>query len=133
MQRGIKALQREMQNKIARKGISIETNPSSNVLIAGLKDYKQHPIVTFYNKNLLYDVQKEQECPQLNVSINTDDKGVFATCLKNEYTLMAGTLEFMEDENGNKVYKKDKVYDWIDAIREMGNSQAFVKDENEFY
>ena len=130
MRNGIKAVQKQMQKEIAKKGIAIETNPSSNLLIAGLKEYKNHPIVTFYNKGLLYDVQKERECPQLNVSINTDDQGVFATCLKNEYTLMAGALEFAEDESGNRIYKKDKVYDWIDNIRQMGNTQSFV-NENE--
>ena len=130
VRRGIKAIQKQLQKEIAKKGIAIETNPSSNVLIAGLKEYKKHPIVAFYNKDLLYDIQKEQECPQLNVSINTDDQGVFATCLRNEYTLMAGALEFAEDENGDRIYKKDKVYNWIENVRQMGNSQSFMNEYN---
>lgn len=33
----------------------------------------------------------------------------------------------MEDQDGNAVYKKDKVYDWLDMIRRMGNEQGFNK------
>lgn len=69
----------------------------------------------------------EDECYQLNVSINTDDMGVFRTSLYNEYSLIAKALEGMEDQNGETVYRQDKVYDWLDAIRRMGNEQGFNK------
>lgn len=137
MVRGIAMVQKAMQWKIAGKGIAIETNPSSNVQIAGLSKlstsvkigglsgYHDHPIISFYNKGLTNNEQELAECPQLNVSINTDDPGVFATSLENEYTLMAYALENSRDCQGQQLYKRDMIYDWIDNIRKMGNDQSF--------
>lgn len=125
MVRGISLVQKKMQKEISRKGLAIETNPSSNILISSLAHYTDHPIITFYNKGLVDDSDKIRDCAQLNVSINTDDAGVFNTTLHNEYTLMANSLEFMQDINGEYVYQRDKIYDWIDAVRKMGNGQSF--------
>ncbi len=133
---GIALLQKEMQKTIAKRGISIETNPSSNLLIGGLAGYDSHPIVSFNNRGLTCEASEINDCPQINVSINTDDLGVFTTTLYNEYTLMAYALENKKDPDGTYVYKKDMVYDWIDRVREMGNMQSFngeltIGDENE--
>lgn len=125
---GIALVQKYMQNQIAKNGIAIETNPTSNRLIAGLKGYESHPIISFYNKGLVGDPAQLEECPQINVSINTDDQGTFTTSLYNEYTLMANALEGLKGEDGTSVYKKDRVYDWINNIRKMGNKQPFSKD-----
>ena len=121
-------MQKKIQKQIAKRGIAIETNPSSNLLIGGLPGYEAHPIISFYNKGLVSDVDKLEACPQINVSINTDDPGVFITSLYNEYTLMAGSLENLTDRDGNHVYKKDMVYDWINNVRKMGKKQAFSKE-----
>lgn len=60
-----------------------------------------------------------------NISINTDDKGIFHTSLENEYALMACAMEKERDENGNPKYNRQMVYQWLDNIREMGNMQSF--------
>ena len=67
------------------RGLGIETNPSSNYVIGTFKNYAKHPIFNFYNKGLTYDPAKLDDCAQLSVSVNTDDQGVFATSLENEY------------------------------------------------
>lgn len=126
MVQGIKMVQMKQMERIAKEGIFIETNPSSNVLIAGLDSYGNHPIVNFYNKGLTDNREDLNKCSQISVSINTDDLGVFVTSLKNEYALMAKALESMRDMEGNRIYKKDMVYDWIDRVREMGNEQSFL-------
>lgn len=128
MVQGIGLLQKSMQKTIAKRGISIETNPSSNLMIGGLSGYDSHPIVSFYNRGLTSDMSQICECPQINVSINTDNAGVFATTLYNEHTLMAYALENKKNMDGTYVYKKDMVYEWIDHIREMGNMQSFSKE-----
>ena len=79
----------------------------------------------FYNYHLTNDKGALDECAQLSVSINTDDQGVFATSLENEYALLASALEDAVDEDGNFIYKKTMIYEWIDAIRKMGNDQTF--------
>lgn len=61
-----------------------------------VQDYSKHPIMEFYNRELEHDYKKLEECSQLCVSINTDDKGVFSTSLENEYSLMARALEEMK-------------------------------------
>lgn len=118
-------IQKEMQRCIGRRGIAIETNPTSNFLIGTFKDYAKHPIFSLYNKNLTYDREKLEECPQLSVSINTDDQGVFATSLENEYALLASALENVKDKDGGYVYNKDGIYTWINDVRKMGNAQSF--------
>lgn len=131
MVRGIQGTQKMLMREIVQKGIFIETNPTSNVLIGGLDGYGNHPIVNFYNKGLTNRQEELDGCFQINVSINTDDLGVFMTSLSNEYSLMAKSLESMSDRNGNRIYKKDMVYDWLDQIRRMGNEQSFREKKSD--
>lgn len=119
----VEKVQKKMQFDIARKGIMIECNPTSNYYIAQLGRYENHPILNFYDYELTKD--KKTDCSQLCVSINTDDQGVFDTSLENEYALMAFALENMKDENGNHLYTPTEVYKWIDSVRNMGLHQKF--------
>lgn len=124
---GVAAVQKAMQKEIAAWGIGIEANPSSNLAISTIQGYDEHPIVQMYNKDLTWDVEKLSACPQINVSINTDDKGIFHTSLENEYALMACALEQVKDNKGNNVYNRQMIYQWLDNIREMGNIQSFKR------
>lgn len=118
----VKVIQKKMQFEIAHKGIFIECNPTSNYLIAQLKRYENHPIVNFYNDELYHG--KDRECAQINVSINTDDQGVFDTSLENEYALMAYALENYRNGDGYK-FTPNEIYKWIDSVRKMGIQQKF--------
>ena len=124
--KAVAQVQKALQWEIARRGIGIETNPSSNYMIGTFKRYAKHPIVNFYNKELVLDSLKLKECPQIWVSINTDDQGVFNIKLENEYALLARALEMEVDENGNNIYSKTMIYDWLDEIRKMGLRQSFL-------
>jgi hypothetical protein len=121
----VKEIQHSMKYFILDKGIGIETNPSSNYLIGNFKRYDKHPIVDFYNLGLTADPDKINRCPQLFVSINTDDQGIFDTYIENEYALMALALEKAVDENGKKIYNQSMIYDWLNRIRHMGIEQSF--------
>lgn len=125
---GVKAIQQEMQKRIARRGIGIETNPSSNYLISTFRRYECHPIFQFYNKEIAKTSEELIKSPQISVSVNTDDLGVFSTSLENEYALLACALENIIDEEGRPVYNKAEIYDWIDAVRRMGNEQSYADD-----
>lgn len=122
---GIKAVQIEMRYLLARKGISIETNPTSNVLISNFREYGKHPILAFYNRGLPVSEKEEMECAQLQVSINTDDSGVFYTDLETEYALLARSTEELIGEDGRPRFKRSDVCTWIDHIRRMGLDQSF--------
>lgn len=121
-------IQKEMQKRIAQSGIAIETNPTSNYKISTFDRYADHPIIRFYNMHLVDDPKLLEECVQLNVSINTDDQGVFNTSLENEYAYMALALEKEKDNMGKPVYKKNMIYKWIDDIRKMGIRQSFLTE-----
>lgn len=128
---GVEILQQKLQQEIAHWGISIESNPTSNYMISGLGSYEKHPIVKWYNHHLTQDPEKLAQCPQLSVSINTDDKGCFSTSLENEYALMACALEQAKDENGEPLYSRTMIYGWLDEIRQMGNLQSFQMEKDD--
>lgn len=111
--------------EIASIGLGIETNPSSNCLIGTFKRYDKHPIIKWYNNGLMKDEQIINKCPQIPVSINTDDQGVFATYIENEYAYLALALEKAKDENGKRLYKREFILEWLEKIRKMGIDQSF--------
>ena len=119
------SVQRAMQKEIGKLGLGIECNPTSNVLIGTFKRYEQHPILRFYNRELEVDSTLLDENPQLLVSINTDDKGIFSTSLENEYALMACALEKAVKPDGSMRYPRQRVYAWLDDVRKMGLEQSF--------
>lgn len=119
------AVQKKMQWVVAQKGIGIETNPSSNALIGTFKRYDKHPILNWYNNGLTPIPQEVFDVPQIQVSINTDDQGVFATYIENEYAYLALALEKLKDENGNPRYSRTLIYEWLDNVRKMGLVQSF--------
>lgn len=122
---GATKVQKAMQQYIGSMGIGIESNPTSNFLISTMSSYAEHPILQFYNKDLVVDAEELKECPQLFVSINTDDKGVFSTSLENEFALLAHSVEGIKDERGHAKYNRQMVYQWLDNIRIMGMKQSF--------
>ena len=119
----VKLLQKEMQKDIASRGIGIECNLSSNYLIGTFKSYDKHPIFGLNNDGL----DSDGDSPLLQVSINTDDQGVFDTDIENEYALITGALMKMTDGDGNSKYKPHNVYKYIDNVRKMGMEQSFKR------
>lgn len=99
-------------NKIAHKGINVETNPVSNVNIGELYGMDMHPIMRL---NDTFD----KDYKRVMVSINTDDPGVFSTTLKNQYGFILQML-----------YKQgipmEKALRWIDQVRETGLNSTFL-------
>ncbi len=118
-------VQERMLKEFAKLNIAIECNPSSNYLIGTFRRYAKHPISRLFNLGLVSDHNQIQDCPQIRVSINTDDQGVFATSLENEYALMAKAMEKELDEDGNPIYKSAMIYQWLDHIRQMGIEMSF--------
>jgi hypothetical protein len=114
----VKMVQKCMQFDICRQGIGIEANPSSNYFIGTFKRYDRHPIISWYNYGLVTNQEDIDNCPQLQVSINTDDQGVFSTYIENEYAYMAIALEKMN-------YNRTFVLQWLDNIRRIGIDQSF--------
>lgn len=127
---GYAELVRNIQDKMIRelvdRGIGIETNPSSNYLIGTIRKYEEHPIIRF-NGRKLKDTETNMS---LQVSINTDDQGVFDTSLENEYALMTIALKKAKDGNGRYLYDMEDIYAWLDYVRRMGITQSFRMQED---
>lgn len=117
----MKDLQEAMREYISRKGISIECNPSSNVLIGTIGSYQDHPILAFNTMGL----GKDNSATQMHVSINSDDPGVFDTTVSFEYALLARALCSKENENGDRLYSERQIEDYLRNVVRMGNEQVF--------
>ena len=116
----VEALQHMMRKKISDLHIAIETNPTSNRLISRMLRYEDHHILK------LCEIDPSRDDSVQNfVSINTDDKGVFNTCIENEYALMACALEKKRNADGSLAFNRTQIYDWLDRVRIMGLEQSF--------
>lgn len=116
----IKKIQDAMMGSIKDKNISIECCPTSNIHITHIKRYADHPLTRFHEVSLGYG-------NTINVSINTDDRGLFATSLYNEYSLMALAL-LKEPHNRFGTTRTNYhtiIMSYIDRLRQMGNSMRF--------
>lgn len=126
IRKAVKKVQKCMQFEIGEMGIGIEANPSSNYLIGTFRRYDRHPIFKWNNLGLTNDPALLQQCPQLQVSINTDDQGVFATYIENEYAYLALALEKCCDEDGRRLFNRTMILQWLDNIRRNGINQSFM-------
>ena len=124
----IKEIQNAMMRKVSDLQLVIETNPTSNKYIGAFEQYAEDPISRFFNLGLTYNQEEINACPQLSVSINTDDAGVFSTSVPNEFALIAAAMDEMRNEDGTKKYTTRMIYDWLERIRAMGFEQRFRKD-----
>lgn len=78
----VSRIQGYLLQEIASKRIAIETCPTSNYMIGYFDKYIDLPLFTFM-----------EQLPDNAISINTDDKGIIATSIENEYTLIAAAME----------------------------------------
>ncbi len=115
---------------IARKQIAIESCPTSNKLIGSYSLYENLPIKLFFNLALTVNPEESNACPQLSVSINTDDAGIFASNIENEYALIAAGMEQAKNQDGSPKYNSQMIYDWLERIRSMGNEQRFLQQNS---
>ena len=122
----IEEVQHKMCHEIASLHLGVETNLTSNQFIGSMNKYIQHPIVRLNQMGLKWHAD-DKICPQMSVSINTDDCGIFDISIEQEYALLALALEKEVDSTNEKRYQPRCVYKWLENIREMGFEQRFKK------
>lgn len=120
------AAQDAMQEYIGGKGLAIECNPSSNVLIGTFQSYEKHPIFRFNNAMIEQAPEKRRVCRQLSVCVNTDDLGVFDTSQEQEYALLFQALGVARLEDGSKRYQEVDILAYLDHLRQMGRESVFA-------
>ena len=112
-------MQKALRKRIAHKGIAIECNPTSNVLISNFKYYIKHPALVLNH----YRLDGNTDEPNLWLSLNTDDVGVFDTSLSYEYALLFRAITRCRHEDGN--WNDEAVYEYLDTLRQNGLDMAF--------
>ncbi len=118
--------QKRLQKKIADAGIAVECNLTSNYLIGTFRRYEAHPILRFNRHKL----DPDYHGANIQASLNTDDLGIFATSLSNEYALLLCALRkvrHMEGKDDDTV-----IYDYLDYLRECGIRMSFRSVETAF-
>lgn len=116
----IQNVQAKMMKDISKHRLCIECCPSSNFRIGHLQRFDRHPIFRFM------PVRSSETHYPLGVTVNTDDLGIFATSLPNEFSLLALALLKKKDANGEPVYSSQEVYDWIRRVVENGHKYHFA-------
>ncbi len=118
--KSLKILQLKMRQKIEAKGIAVESNPSSNYLIGNLRDMSKIPLFKLFPID-----EQESGSNRLNVSVNTDDQGVFYTSLNKEYSMLAFVQQQKKNPDGSRRYSDDHILKWIERLIKNGNEQSF--------
>jgi len=75
----LRRLQALLIERLAKRRICIEANPTSNLIIGGYADYHELPYARLVSEGLA-------------LSLNIDDPGLFVTCLPAEYAAMYPAL-----------------------------------------
>lgn len=120
----IRQVQEKMQGYLQDKGIIVECNPSSNVLIGTFRDYHQHPVFRLHQTGLS---RNDSPKGDMQVCINTDDLGVFDTSLEFEYALLFQSLREQQNADGSHVLQEDEILDYLERLRCMGHWAVFPK------
>ncbi len=106
----IERLQAVSRARLSRRPITVEINPTSNVIIGAFGDYRHLP----------YDALVDAELP---VSINTDDPGLFLTNLSHEY-LHLYTARMLDPDMTH-----DRAMAWLRARLRDGLESRFIRPD----
>ncbi len=108
--------QRLVRARVLRRNLVIEVCPSSNLAIGGFRSYADLPYLRLSRHGL---PTKGRPQPDLPLSLNTDDPGLFLTTLRNEYQKMGEALV----ERG---YPQRMALAWLDEARLVGVDSTFI-------
>lgn len=117
IERVVKKVQEQMIHMIADKKIAIECNPTSNYKIGRFGRYDELPLFQFH------PIRTKGAIPPINISINTDDRGVFSTSLEREFSLVS--LALRKHPFVGRRYSESEITTFIDEIRKNGEKQCF--------
>jgi hypothetical protein len=111
----IAALQAEVRHEVGCRGVAVEVNPSSNLLIGDFGDLKHHP---FWR--LAGPPGHAGDAPPVTVCLGSDDPITFATDLRQEYQLVYDALV----TTGCSAHQ---ALGWVDRVRADGLAARFTR------
>ncbi len=103
-----------LRAQLGRLGVTIEANPSSNLVIGDFTDLREHPT---FRLSPIDGSDSSSSADLLPVSINSDDPLTFASCLADEYAYMEAALL-------GRVPARSALA-WLDRAREAGWRSRF--------
>ena len=106
-------LQNGLRRRIGALGLTIEVNPSSNVVIGDLGHLEAHPLWR------LRPVESGDKVPPLSICIGSDNPLTLATTLPHEYQLLFDALVL-------RGHSHEVAMKWIDAARDAGMRTRFT-------
>lgn len=106
-------LQNILRQKLSRKGIVVEINPSSNVAIGEVDKIMD---------NQIYHLNQPGRENNVMVCINSDDPTVFHTNVSNELAYIYYGMLY-------RSVSRETVLEWVDKVRECGIRASFIQGE----
>lgn len=106
-------LQDGLRRRIGALGLTVEINPSSNVVIGDLGHLEAHPLWR------LHPVESNVDIPPLSVCIGSDNPLTLATTLPHEYQLLFDALLL-------RGFSHQVAMSWLDTVREAGMRTRFT-------
>ena len=110
----LNAVQSALRRGVAQRGIVVEVNPSSNLLIGDLLDLRNHPIL-----RLNPPVPDPDGPPAVAIALGSDDPLTFSTDLLREYALL-------HQAACAAGYPERVVHEWLESIRRAGMDARFT-------
>ncbi|HNC96728.1 MAG TPA: hypothetical protein PKW90_11420 [Myxococcota bacterium] len=108
----LRKVQDDALRDLARRGIAIEANPSSNVAIAPISRYQSRPIFRWFPPDATFNGQGPA------VVVGSDDPAIFGAELYHDYAALACAAEQLG-------YPKTQIHDWLWRLREVGLRHLF--------
>ena len=109
----LQSLQGALRREVGTRGLTVEVNPSSNLLIGDLGQIKDHPIWR------LRPLKPVDDIPPLSVCVGSDDPLTFATTLSHEYQLLFDTIVMAGGSH-------EDAMGWLNDVREAGLRARFT-------
>ena len=106
-------LQKHLATHIGKMGLTVEINPSSNLLVVDLSSLMYHPL---WDLNSPHGVLSDEA---ISICVGSDDPITFATSISKEYQrlydsqILAGITNY-------------SALEWIDRVREAGLNARFT-------
>jgi hypothetical protein len=110
----LQAVQDGLRQLVAARGIVVEVNPSSNLLIGNLLDLRNHPILRLFPPQA-----QEGAPPSVPIAVGADDPITFSTFLLREYSLL-------HEAAMGAGYSERVVQEWLAAIRQTSMDARFT-------
>jgi hypothetical protein len=111
------AIQNGLRAEVGKRGIVVEVNPSSNLLIGDMGDLARHPLW-----RLRPPRTAGVEIPPVSICIGSDDPVTFASNLRNEFQLVFDSLIAAG-------LSEEEARQWLERTRATGLESRFTEPE----